>query len=50
MHPTLESIIITPISAHALAIRPLVLPATAVITVRSTLVRAAKSGLRRRKA
>jgi NAD+ kinase len=33
--PTVESIIVTPISAHALAIRPLVLPPTAVVTARS---------------
>ena len=32
--PTLESILLTPISAHTLAIRPLVLPASAEITVR----------------
>lgn len=31
--PTLESIIITPISAHTLAIRPLVIPADAVVTI-----------------
>ena len=31
--PTLESIIITPISAHTLAIRPLVIPAEAVVTI-----------------
>ena len=33
--PTLESIIVTPISAHALAIRPLVLQADSVVTVRA---------------
>ncbi|MGH7664374.1 MAG: NAD(+)/NADH kinase [Gemmatimonadaceae bacterium] len=32
--PTVESIIITPISAHTLAIRPVVLPPTAEVTVR----------------
>ena len=31
--PTLESIIITPISAHTLAVRPLVIPPDAVVTV-----------------
>lgn len=31
--PTVESIIITPISAHTLAIRPLVIPPDAVVTV-----------------
>jgi NAD+ kinase len=33
--PTLESIIVTPISAHALAIRPLVLQPDSVVTVRA---------------
>jgi NAD+ kinase len=33
--PTLETIIITPVSAHTLAIRPLVLPPTAEVTVRA---------------
>ena len=32
--PTLETILITPVSAHTLALRPLVLPPTAEITVR----------------
>jgi NAD+ kinase len=32
--PTVESILITPISAHALAVRPLVLPPDAEVTVR----------------
>jgi NAD+ kinase len=31
--PTLETILVTPVSAHALALRPLVLPPTAEITV-----------------
>lgn len=33
--PTLESLIVTPISAHALAIRPLVLQPDSVVTVRA---------------
>ena len=33
--PTVESIVLTPISAHALAIRPLVLPPTAEIAVQA---------------
>ena len=33
--PTLESILLTPISPHTLAIRPLVLPASCVITVQT---------------
>jgi NAD+ kinase len=33
--PTLETILVTPISAHALAIRPLVLPPNAEVTVQS---------------
>ena len=32
--PTLETILVTPVSAHTLALRPLVLPATSEITVR----------------
>ncbi|MEP6620601.1 MAG: NAD(+)/NADH kinase [bacterium] len=32
--PTLETILVTPVSAHSLALRPLVLPPTAEITVR----------------
>ena len=32
--PTLETIIVTPVSAHTLAVRPLVLPPTAEITMR----------------
>lgn len=32
--PAIESIVLTPISAHSLSIRPLVLPPSAVITVR----------------
>jgi NAD+ kinase len=31
--PTVESIVITPISAHTLAIRPMVIPADAVVTI-----------------
>lgn len=33
--PTLETILVTPVSAHTLALRPLVLPPTAEITVRA---------------
>jgi NAD+ kinase len=33
MVPTMESIILTPISAHTLALRPLVLPPTAEVTI-----------------
>jgi NAD+ kinase len=33
--PTLETLLVTPISAHTLAIRPVVLPASAEITVQS---------------
>ena len=33
--PTLETILLTPVSAHTLALRPLVLPPTAEITVRA---------------
>ena len=32
--PTLETILVTPVSAHTLALRPLVLPPTAEVTVR----------------
>ena len=32
--PTLETILVTPVSAHTLALRPLVLPPTSEITVR----------------
>jgi NAD+ kinase len=32
--PTLETILLTPVSAHTLALRPLVLPPTSEITVR----------------
>jgi NAD+ kinase len=35
MVPTLESIIVTPVSAHTLAIRPLVVPATAHVSVQA---------------
>jgi NAD+ kinase len=31
--PTLETILLTPVSAHTLALRPLVLPATSIITL-----------------
>jgi NAD+ kinase len=34
VYPTLETIILTPVSAHTLALRALVLPPTAVITLR----------------
>ncbi|HEY5219293.1 MAG TPA: NAD(+)/NADH kinase [Gemmatimonadaceae bacterium] len=33
LFPTLETLLVTPVSAHALAIRPVVLPASAVVTV-----------------
>ena len=33
--PTVESIVLTPISPHTLAVRPLVLPASATVTVRA---------------
>jgi len=33
VYPTLETILLTPVSAHTLALRPLVLPATSVITL-----------------
>ncbi|HEU4988924.1 MAG TPA: NAD(+)/NADH kinase [Gemmatimonadaceae bacterium] len=35
LFPTLETLLVTPVSAHALAIRPVVLPAHAVVTVQS---------------
>ena len=35
VYPTVESIILTPISAHTLAIRPLVLPPSAEVTVQA---------------
>jgi NAD+ kinase len=34
VEPTVESIIITPVSAHTLALRPLVLPPSATVSVR----------------
>lgn len=34
VHPALESLVITPISAHALSIRPIVLPSDAAVVVR----------------
>jgi NAD+ kinase len=33
--PTLESILVTPVSAHPLALRPIVLPPTSQVTVRA---------------
>ncbi len=33
VYPTLETILLTPVSAHTLALRPLVLPATAEVTL-----------------
>ncbi|HET7631796.1 MAG TPA: NAD(+)/NADH kinase [Gemmatimonadaceae bacterium] len=35
LFPTLETLLVTPVSAHALAIRPVVLPAQTVVTVQS---------------
>ncbi len=35
VYPTLETIVVTPISAHTLAIRPVILPATAEVTLRA---------------
>ena len=34
--PTLETILLTPVSAHTLALRPLVLPATSVVALRGS--------------
>ena len=34
--PTLETILLTPVSAHTLALRPLVLPATSQVTLRAS--------------
>jgi NAD+ kinase len=34
--PTLESILLTPVSAHSLALRPLVLPASSLVTLRGS--------------
>ena len=34
--PTLETILLTPVSAHTLALRPLVLPPTSVVTLRGS--------------
>jgi NAD+ kinase len=34
--PTLDSIVVTPVSAHALAIRPIVIPPTAEVTLEAT--------------
>ncbi|MDB4913394.1 MAG: ppnK [Gemmatimonadetes bacterium] len=34
VYPTLETILVTPVSAHTLALRPLVLPPTSEVTVR----------------
>ena len=33
VYPTLETILLTPVSAHTLALRPLVLPATSLVTL-----------------
>jgi NAD+ kinase len=33
VYPTLESILLTPVSAHTLALRPLVLPASSIVTL-----------------
>ena len=35
VYPTLETIVVTPISAHTLAIRPVILPASTVVTVQA---------------
>lgn len=35
VYPTLETILVTPVSAHTLAIRPVILPSTSTITVRA---------------
>lgn len=35
LFPTLETMLVTPVSAHALAIRPVVLPAASVVTVQA---------------
>ncbi|MDB4907165.1 MAG: inorganic polyphosphate/ATP-NAD kinase [Gemmatimonadetes bacterium] len=35
VYPTLETILVTPVSAHTLAIRPVILPATSTVTVRA---------------
>lgn len=35
LFPTLETLLVTPVSAHALAIRPVVLPANSVVSVQS---------------
>ena len=35
VYPTLETIVVTPISAHTLAIRPVILPPTTVVTVQA---------------
>ena len=34
--PTLQTILLTPVSAHTLALRPIVLPATSLITIRGS--------------
>ena len=34
--PTLQTILLTPVSAHTLALRPIVLPATSVVTIRGS--------------
>jgi NAD+ kinase len=35
VYPTLDTIVVTPVSAHTLAIRPLILPASVEVTLRS---------------
>ncbi|HEX3866175.1 MAG TPA: NAD(+)/NADH kinase, partial [Gemmatimonadaceae bacterium] len=35
VYPTLETIVVTPVSAHTLAIRPVILPASVDVTLRS---------------
>ena len=35
LFPTLETLLVTPVSAHALAIRPVVLPANSIVTVQA---------------
>ncbi len=35
VYPTLDTIVVTPVSAHTLAIRPVILPATVEVTLRS---------------
>jgi NAD+ kinase len=35
IYPTLDTILVTPVSAHTLAIRPMILPASAEITLQA---------------